>query len=292
MMPIQSPIELQTQLQRCVPASDYTYEELTDIYNQTRVDYIVPMPMNAKRMREYVNNYDVDLPSSVVAMYDDTITGVGMLGLRDNRAWITRLGIIPTGRRLRNGSFLMDALIDQARRNDADVIQLEVIDGNEPAYNMFVKYGFQETRKLAIIRRPPSPPQFENPLPAANIITLTDDEIMHCLANRPSGMSWVEETPSMVKTEKLFGYRLEAQNGESGWIVFYSSAFQMGNFVVDATSDSYNDIVLSLLHNLHRRHGIKDTKIENVPLDHPLLELFKQAGYIESFRRIEMIKHL
>jgi len=292
MMPIESSIKAQTQKQRVVSANNYTIEELTDIYNQTRIDYIVPMPMNAKRMREYVDHYDVDLSSSLVAIYDDKVAGIAMLGFRDNRAWITRLGVIPMGRRLRNGSFLMDALIQQARMSVADVIQLEVIEGNEAAYNMYHKYGFQETRSLSIIRRPPSPPQFENPLPDANVITLTDDEIMDCLNKRPSGMSWVEETPSMLKTGKLFGYRLEAQNGKSGWVVFYSSAFQMGNFVLDASPDSYSDIVLSLLYHLHRRHGIKDTKIENVPVEYPLLDLFKQAGYIESFRRLEMIKYL
>ena len=29
-----------------IPVSAFSYEELTEAYNQTRVDYIVPMPMN------------------------------------------------------------------------------------------------------------------------------------------------------------------------------------------------------------------------------------------------------
>ena len=37
-----------------IPADRYTIEELTDLYNQTRVDYLVPMPMNADRLGEYV----------------------------------------------------------------------------------------------------------------------------------------------------------------------------------------------------------------------------------------------
>ena len=35
-------------------AIQFTYDELVGAYNQTRVDYIVPMPMNAARLREYL----------------------------------------------------------------------------------------------------------------------------------------------------------------------------------------------------------------------------------------------
>ena len=74
-----------------LPASAFTYEELTEAYNHTRVDYIVPMPMNAARLREYVITYDIDLEASVVAVDGTEILGLSMLGLRAGRAWITRL---------------------------------------------------------------------------------------------------------------------------------------------------------------------------------------------------------
>ena len=75
-----------------LPASAFTYEELTAAYNHTRVDYIVPMPMNAARLREYVETYDIDMNASVVAVDGTEILGLSMLGLRADRAWITRLG--------------------------------------------------------------------------------------------------------------------------------------------------------------------------------------------------------
>jgi hypothetical protein len=46
---------------KLIPASQFTLDELTGIYNQTRVDYMVPMPMNAARLAEYISVYDVDL---------------------------------------------------------------------------------------------------------------------------------------------------------------------------------------------------------------------------------------
>jgi len=54
-----------------VSASEYTFAALAQIYNQGRVDYIVPMPMNARRMEEYVRYYDVALDASVVMLNGD-----------------------------------------------------------------------------------------------------------------------------------------------------------------------------------------------------------------------------
>ena len=50
-----------------IPAERFSLEELTDLYNQTRVDYLVPMPMNASRLGDYVHDFDIDLAQSCVA---------------------------------------------------------------------------------------------------------------------------------------------------------------------------------------------------------------------------------
>ena len=82
-----------------IPAGQFTIDELTEIYNQTRVDYLVPMPMNAARLAKYVQDYDVDLARSFVAVENGHLRGVAMLGVRNERTWITRLGVIPSTRR-------------------------------------------------------------------------------------------------------------------------------------------------------------------------------------------------
>jgi len=81
---------------KLIPASQFTIEQLTAIYNQTRVDYLVPMPMNSTRLAEYISMYDVDLDHSRIALLDNVLLGVAMQGVRDGRAWLTRLGVLPT----------------------------------------------------------------------------------------------------------------------------------------------------------------------------------------------------
>ena len=113
-----------------LPASEFTFEEITHAYNQTRVDYVVPMPMNVARLKEYSRVYDVDMHSSCLVVdpaNGNLIYGLGMLGLRGNRAWITRLGVLPYGRRLGVGRRIMDGLYAQANRNRCKYIWLEVI---------------------------------------------------------------------------------------------------------------------------------------------------------------------
>ena len=65
---------------KLIPADQFTIEQLTEAYNQTRVDYIVPMPMNAARLQEYIDVYDVELAASWVAVNEqDEPLGLGML---------------------------------------------------------------------------------------------------------------------------------------------------------------------------------------------------------------------
>lgn len=278
---------------RAVPTSAYSFQELADIYNQTRIDYIVPMPMNAKRMAVYVGSYDINLDASIVALdSDDEPTGIGMLGVRRERAWITRLGVLPYKRGHHLGHFLMEALLEQAVRRSARQAQLEVIKGNVPAYRLFVKLGFQETRELLVIRRPPGQPQLENPLPTAAITNLTPADITACLAQRTPGASWVDETPSLLHAGSLKGLRLELPSGETGWIVYQNTAFQIAYIVLHAPPADGDVIARALLFHLHRLHPMQDTKVENLPALDTRWPVFQQMGYVEAFRRIEMLLYL
>ena len=121
-----------------ISASQFSLEQLTAIYNQTRVDYMVPMPMNAARLADYVSTYDVDLNRSRVAVtHDGEMLGVAMLGVRESRVWVTRLGVLPNTRRHKVGQTLMGSLIEQANQLSIDFVMLEVIKNNIPAHQLF-----------------------------------------------------------------------------------------------------------------------------------------------------------
>ncbi len=273
-----------------VSASHYDFKELAEIYNQTRIDYIVPMPMNARRMQDYVHNYDIRLDLSIVALNDvGAEAGIGMLGIRGERGWITRLGVIPNNRGLRLGQFLMEEMIEKAQDVGATQIQLEVIVGNDPARGLFEKLGFKATRKLLIIRRPPGKISPDASCDNVDVRGMATGEIPYYLEMREQGASWVEETSSLLNAGKLKGLIVDMPNGETGWAVFQSSPFQLSHFVL---SESSENTIRALLYHIHKQHAMQDTKIENVPETHPTWAIFQQMGYMEVFARTEMTLQL
>jgi len=283
--------QIYTDNRRAIPASQYTYQQLAEIYNQARVDYIVPMPMNAKRMQEYVENYDIDLDGSFVALNSDgEESGIGMLGMRGDRGWITRLGVIPD-RRLRHlGQFLMEQMIEYAIQHEARLIQLEVIVGNDPARRLFEKLGFEETRTLLIIRRPPGNPAPNPEFDALDVYPIPDHQIPDYLNQRERNASWVEETASLLNAGNLRGIRVMMPDGEESWVVFQQTPFQLTHFVI---SPGVSDQAASAaLYHVHKTFPKMDTKIENVPEAHHSWHVYQSNGYLEVFRRTEMFLYL
>jgi ribosomal protein S18 acetylase RimI-like enzyme len=276
-----------------VPASRYTFAELAGIYNQTRVDYIVPMPMNARRMQEYIQSYDIDLDASVVVFdRDDQMAGIGMLGLREDRAWITRLGVLPDRRGHNLGRFLMDALLEGAIRHGARLAQLEVIKGNLPAYRLFVKLGFRDTRELLVIRRPPGRPSPELRV-EGEITPLASEEIEGCLIEeRGYGASWLDESRSLSQAGGLRGLRMTLSDGQTGWAVYQASMLQLAYLTLHTPVSARDRMAQALLYAIHEANARQDTKVENLPALDLRWPVYQRLGYVEAFRRIEMFLYL
>lgn len=269
-----------------IPASEYSLRQLTDIYNQGRVDYVVPMPMNQAKLREYIANYDVDLEKSVVAQAGREPLGLAMLGIRGSRTWITRLGVIPSGRKRGVGRAMMNRLIDNARLVGARQVYLEVIRNNDPAQRLFESLGFKALRELHIIRRPPKP---------VKIIThgifvemLGYQEALDLLASRSDCPTWVTANQSLYNAGNLSALCADMPEGGQGWLVYQNTVFQLTRLVLQTETGDPEEIGTALLQNLHWRHPVQDTIVENVADDDPHLPIYKSLDYITSFSRIEM----
>lgn len=275
-----------------VPASQFTIEELTAAYNQTRVDYIVPMPMTAQRLRQYVNTYDISLDASAVAIDGDDILGLCMLGIREQRAWITRLGVLPVKRRHGAGQALMEYEIEQAVRYGLSTIYLEVIVGNAPAYALFSRLGFVEERHLLILRRPPGSPP-EAPLSPVEATWVEPEETLNYLSSRPWRAAWTNQAESIANAGDVRALHLvELDSGNAGWVTYQQTALQFKRVMLAPSPGSELAPAFSLLHHLHSSGPLLDTIAENVPAEAPHLADFYALGYVESFARIEMLLQL
>lgn len=292
-----------------IPANHFLFEELTAAYNQTRVDYLVPMPMNVSRLREYAHVYDVDLNCSCVAMQNGTIWGLGMLGLRGNCGWVTRLGVLPNGRRQGTGSAMLEWMINKSISHHNHQVWLEVIKGNAPGYELFVKFGFETTRELIVARRPPRPDNAPLNGRVKRITYLEHDDAIDLLNRRKQRPNWLNDTRSLqnVRTQPaqalaspsdiiqtarhISALMVELSNGGLGWVAYQATMLQLTRIVVEVVCGDPADVTAAVLLTLHQHHRRQDAIVENIPDDEQWLG-YQQAGYFEAFRRIEMVRTL
>lgn len=272
---------------KLIPASHFTFEQLTAIYNQTRVDYMVPMPMNAARLAEYVATYDVKLDHSLVAATPGgEMLGVAMLGLRAGRAWLTRLGVIPNTRRNGVGQALVAGLMEQAAQLSIDFVMLEVIKHNTPAHQLFLKFGFREIGELLILRRPPRIPPLD-PI-VADAERLDRADALRLVGRGRGAQPWTNQSESLFNAYEVSGLHLSLADGSRGWLVYQRQKFILTRFAFKTEAGDPATVAYALLSHLHYQYPRLDTHTENIQINDPHLPAFHQIGYVESFRRIEM----
>ncbi len=271
---------------KLVPADNYTIEELTYAYNQTRVDYMVPMPMNVARLQEYIHLYDVDLPQSLVALENNELVGLGMLALRLNRSWVTRLGLIADQRRKGAGRALMEGLLDNSDSLGINQNMLEVIVGNIPAHKLFLKLGFEEAGELLILRR--APDQIQKP--TTKMQSMDRGDIFYNLNHRKTAQPWTNQTESLAKAKGLSGFHVYTPSGGHGWLVYQRTLFNISRLMFGTEDGDPKEIMLELLRHLHTLFPNIDTYTENISSSDIRLPAFQELGYIEAFRRIEMYR--
>lgn len=273
-----------------IPADRFTVQELTDLYNQTRVDYLVPMPMNADRLNEYVHDFNVDLGQSCVARNTDgQVLGLSMLGFRGDIAWITRLGVLPASRRTGAGSALMDSMLENADALGMRETHLEVIKNNEPAYKLFLKKGFVETGTYLVMRHAPRP--LSDSL-QGKATWLDYDKALEKLATYPEHITWINTFESMRNSQNTEGLQVELPNGDSGWLVYRNTKFTLrstlSHLIIHTEQGDPRVVGIQLLSHLHTHFLHHDTYAENIHENDPHLPAFETLGYFTNFSRIEM----
>ncbi len=281
----QQPWPLHNQHVRLVPASQFSIGELTYAYNQTRVDYLVPMPMTEARLLSYVEAYDIDMERSQVVVEGGEILGLAMLGVRPERTWVTRLGVLPAARRSGIGEALIHALLDETRKLGCTTSLLEVIQGNLPAYRLFRKMGFHDTRELLVLRRLPGAAGDDL---HGQVNWLENEGIFHLLRKHPVRPAWTNEIETFLHTGD--GQALHVNLGEdgAGWLVFRYHESQLSHFIFCTERGRASLVAHSLLAHLYARFPQVDTYIENIPASDEHFQVLKQFGFVEVFRRMEM----
>lgn len=266
-----------------IPAGALSIEALTALYNRARADYLVPMPMTPETMAVYLTRHDIDLNASRVAEIDGESVGLALLGLRGDRAWITRMGVIREARRAGAGRVLVEGVLAAAAERGAASAQLEVIADNAIGQRLFRAAGFAPVRRLLVLARAPGPPVDLALLPDR---LLDNTEARAALEQMNIGYapSWVEETPSLLQARRLAGIAVDQA------LLFYGDDEGiLAPVVLCNASGMTGPALLGALHSQWPAHAALK---ENVPEGSGQAEWFFDAGYRLSFARVEMWRAL
>ncbi|MBN1964209.1 MAG: GNAT family N-acetyltransferase [Anaerolineae bacterium] len=269
-------------------ASQFPIQELTAIYNRSRSDYIVPMPMTVWQFAEYIRVYDIDLDASCVARGDNAPLGLCMTGIRRSSAWITRLGVIPEFRRRGVGRSMVTHCLGHLAERDVITVQLEVISGNHPALLMFRTFGFVETQPLSVLRRPPCQPSPRQSQPADRPVWLDTSQVLKALKEAGPARPWINQPESLSNAGGVQGLHLQHTDPASGWLSFIRSGSELAHVDLWAAASPDAEIAHRLLDQLHRRFPALSATAENILADAPVLTVLLAHNYHEQFSRIEM----
>ena len=271
---------------KLISADQLTIEEITYAYNQTRADYMVPMPMDARQMRAYMRNHDIRTTESLVVVENGKVIGLGMLAVRKDRSWITRMGIIAKKRGKGYGKLILRGLLCNSDKLGIKKTYIEVIKGNKPAERFFTNFKFYRQQEYVILRRPGG----KSRLPTTMASEMSAEGRNSYLAQRRGQQAWINQFESLSQLKGVKGFTVAMKGGGSGWMVFQPSARQITHVMSGSRGGDETMIMRELLAHLHARFPDLDTLIENIPADAPHAAAYPSFGYTENFRRIEMVR--
>ncbi|UCE91929.1 MAG: GNAT family N-acetyltransferase [Methanobacteriota archaeon] len=120
-------------------------DDLVEAQREIFSDYMVPITVSREFMDSFMRSVGGKTENIVVATDDGGIVGFVNPVVDGKEAWIGGLGVAARARRRGIGKRLMAAAEDIARDGGAEVVLLEVIEGNLQAMSLYASLGYSKT---------------------------------------------------------------------------------------------------------------------------------------------------
>jgi ribosomal protein S18 acetylase RimI-like enzyme len=264
--------------------------DLIEALNAAYADYFVPIHLAAQSFERLVTREAIRLEASAVALFEGRVVGMGLLGVRGQRAWIGGMGVVPDLRHQGIGRQIMAYLLDKARKLAIKHIQLEVITQNRIAFNLYQSNGFQTTRRLLVLSGEEHPSGLAS-LTTHPGMTIEAPDVASLLARLPEIAAvpapWQRDPESLWQMrDQLDGLSAHRKgNGLLGLCLWSGDDQQAGIYGLHATSQEATGALLGAL--LARLPSARFSYL-NVPDDDPALPMLKSAGFWETIDQYEM----
>jgi ribosomal protein S18 acetylase RimI-like enzyme len=273
------------------PADHVAVDQRAELINAAYADYFVPMQLTAASMRAVDDLYDVDASRSVVAYARSEPVGMALLSRRDDRGWVSGVGVLPAWRRRGIGRLLMESVLERAREAGVRQVTLEVIAQNRAAQALYAALGFVEGRELLCWRRAADADVL--PIPEERLAEASTDELLACFDDwHDQPPCWQGEAATLGKmADRVRGYRLDLAGAAAGYCLISErgEALMLMDIGINPQVGAVTAgrTLLQALAALHRGRALA---LNNVPVDSSLNRALAALHFLVSVRQFELCR--
>ncbi len=265
------------------PAESVPFGELVEAFNAGYSGYVVPVQVTEIDLRHHIDAYKIDLSASRVALIENAVVGLVLLGVRGQQGWIGGLGIHPTYRRQGIGQALMRAAIAESQNRGLESVKLEVITTNNAAHQLYQQLGFVTLRRLLVLQRQPGPVNISESLDIHSV----EAKDVQALYPRfhPKPTPWQRDLTSIEPSTQA--WMIAAANQPAAYVIGFASASTV--HILDLACASGHEAELGkLLMYLHEQNPDAIGRLVNLGEDEPSWPVLEALGWQEILSQYEM----
>ena len=273
-----------------IPAAELSVSHLAFLINRAYSDYFLSVQLDELQVARMCDDEDIDLQKSVVAMIDGEPVGLAFLSLREDRGWVSGVGVHPSWRRRGIALEILRSIQALARTEGIQILRLEVLEQNMAGLALYKQLGFDWERELLVLTLEPGilgpielPPGVGKASPATLLEFYTAFHDMrspwqrefHSLVHRVFGLAGL----GFWDDQQLVGYLLYQPQSQS-WAIY--------DLAVDPTYPERLQVAQTLLIALNGALTDAGSYIINLPVEDSLLPAFTSVYYSVWLRQHEL----
>lgn len=247
---------------------------ITAAFTNAYTGYFFPMVFTDAATEVYLHAHDIALDASPIWFEGDIPIAVGALGIRERRAWVGAFGIAPDFRGKGLAQPMFGEIVRLAKRKKAAQIQLEVLDRNTRAIEVYARAGFTERRKLFSLESP-------SITPSSNAQPMELSAALTAPITGEAEPCWQREVRTM---ERRVHQLAACSNGES-FAVFRTGNGDASLLRAQLGKTGSDDTLAAIVRNA----GAQSIGITNEPEDSALLRQLYERAWVPTFMQHEMI---
>ncbi|MEO8612662.1 MAG: GNAT family N-acetyltransferase [Chloroflexota bacterium] len=273
------------------PIADDQFDTVLQAFNEGYEGYVVPFHLEAPQLQGHITSGNIDLSASRMAFDEGRSIGIVLIGIRGQRGWVGGVGVNKAWRGKGIGRQLMQSLIASARERGLSALQLEVIEGNTAAHNLYLSLGFQNTRHLLILDRLfMSPDESTSPTDTGLKIASIPpaDALPYTTAFHARPNPWQREPESLSPQTARFSAWTALRDGKIVACTIANAGEKNIQWVDIGCKTGEENALQALIAFVHAQYPQAIGRMVNLPDDDPVWPVLSALGYTESLAQYEM----